>query len=155
MENADFRFIVDVHLGKLARYLRLCGLDTLFSVEYNDAEIIEISNSDDRIILTRDKLLIESKKVVKGLLIKSQDPSEQIKEVFARYDLQKRVTPFTRCMECNSLLVNVDKEMIIDLLEPRTREFYENFSICTSCNHIYWEGSHYQKMKNFVERLTG
>lgn len=149
-----FRFIADVHLGKLARYLRLCGFDTLFSNNYADPEIMDLSNSDKRIILTCDKLLLENKKALNGFLVKSQKPEDQLKEVFTGLRLKDSVRPFTRCMECNSLLEEVEKETIIELLEPRTREFYDNFSICSSCNHIYWEGSHYEKMKRFIEKLT-
>jgi uncharacterized protein len=153
MENFVPSFVIDVHLGKLARYLRLCGFDSRFSTAFDDGELVEISNNENRILLTCDRQLLENRKVSNGYLVRSQKPGEQLKEVFARFNLKESITPFTRCMECNSPLEQVKKEMIIDLLEPRTREFYNSFSICTSCRHIYWEGSHFEKMKKFVEKI--
>ena len=150
-----FRFVVDAHLGKLARYLRLCGFDSIFSPDLDDMEIIEISNAEGRIILTRDKLLLGNKLVSNGFLVRSQKPDEQLKELFSSFNsMKKSIIPFTRCMECNSPLRLVNKESIIERLEPRTREFYHSFSICTSCSHIYWEGSHFEKMKKFIANLT-
>lgn len=153
-EQENVRFVVDVHLGKLTRYLRLCGFDSIFSTDFDDRKIMELSRSENRIILTCDKLLLENKRVSRGFLVRSQNPEEQLKEVFLRLNLKESVLPFTRCMECNTLLEEVKKEMIIDFLEPRTREYYDDFSICPGCKHIYWEGSHYEKMKKFIEKLT-
>ena len=147
-------FVVDVHLGKLARYLRLCGFDSIVPTGFDDRKIVELSLAENRIILSCDKLLLENRRVTNGFLVKSQKPEGQLKEVFDRFDLRKSVRPFTRCMECNSLLEVVEKETIIDLLEPRTREYYNHFSICPACRHIYWEGSHYENMKKFIEKIS-
>lgn len=148
-------FILDVHLGKLARYLRLCGFDSLYRTDYEDIEIINIAAQEKRIILTRDKKLLANKKVTHGVWIRSQKPAEQFREVFDRLDLGSRVNPFTRCMGCNSLLAEVNKEEISDRLHPGTRKHYNAFSICTGCGKIYWEGSHYEKMKQVVKNFTG
>jgi uncharacterized protein with PIN domain len=147
------RFILDVHLGKLARYLRLCGFDTTFSCTFSDTELIDLSVSDKRIIITRDRQLLKNKKVSHGYWIRSDNPQEQLRELFKRFDLYGSVLPFTRCMECNSLLEDVSKESIIDRLEARTSQFYNDYKICPSCNHIFWEGSHFLKMKEFIEKL--
>jgi len=149
----ETRFVLDAHLGKLARYLRLLGYDSIFSDFKDDTEIVDISLSEKRIILTRDKQLLKNRKVTHGYWVRSDRPELQLKEVFRRFDLNRSVVPFSRCMECNSLLDDVDKADIADRLEPRTRKFYNNFKICSRCKHIYWEGSHYEKMKRFVEGL--
>ncbi|MGQ9621604.1 MAG: Mut7-C RNAse domain-containing protein [Bacteroidales bacterium] len=151
----EIKFVLDVHLGKLARYLRLCGFDTLYEKDYCDNEIITISSLQNRIILTRDKKLLNNKKVTHGIWIRSQYPESQLKEVFDRLDLKYVAKPFTRCMGCNTLLVDVPKEKIIDKLPHKTRELYNTFRLCPQCDQIYWEGSHFKRMKEFISVFTG
>jgi uncharacterized protein len=149
----NIKFTLDVHLGKLAKSLRLCGFDAYYDTNYSDEEIIRFSLSDDRIILTRDKELLKSKDVTRGYRIRSQYVDEQLREVFLRFDLHNKVKPFSRCMECNGLLEEVRKEEIIDRLSPKTSEFYQNFKKCSGCDKIYWEGSHYERMKKYIDSL--
>lgn len=147
------RFVLDVHLGRLAKYLRLFGLDTMYMNHYSDTEIIGISVDERRIILTRDRGILKNKKVTHGYWIRSPRPKEQLKEVFSRFDLKKDTHPFTRCMECNGILKNVAMEKIVNRLMPATRKYYSEFRVCTSCERIYWEGSHFERMKRFVEEF--
>jgi len=149
------KFICDVHLGKLARNLRLFGLDTYFDRHIDDNEIIDRSISEKRIILTRDKQLLKNKRVTHGYWIRSTDPRQQIPEIVARFDLQKYLKPFSRCMDCNGLIESVRKEEIIDLLPPRTRLYYQHFYKCQGCGKVYWEGSHYENMKKQIQKLSG
>jgi uncharacterized protein with PIN domain len=149
----ETKFILDVHLGKLAKYMRLCGLDTLYRNHFNDREIIGISISDRRIILTRDRGILKNKNVTHGYWIRSQNPEEQLKEVLNRFDLKKSPQPFTRCLECNGLLMVVPKGAIIDNLLPKTKKYFSDFWQCRECRRLYWEGSHYDRMKKFVERF--
>ena len=149
----DLKFISDVHLGKLTKYLRLCGLDTYYSTDFNDKEIINLAISDNRVILTRDKELLKNKKVTHGYWLRSQDPCEQLKEVMLRFDLKNRIVPFTRCMECNGLLRDVSKKEILNRLLPKTRQFYRKFNMCNDCERIYWNGSHYLRMKKLIKTL--
>ncbi|NIR50597.1 twitching motility protein PilT, partial [candidate division KSB1 bacterium] len=104
------KFILDVHLGKLAKQLRMIGFDTLYQNHLDDDEIIEIGLKEKRIILTRDKGLLKNKKVTHGYWIRSSRPEEQLKEVVHRFDLQSRIRPFQRCMECNGLIKSIDKK---------------------------------------------
>ena len=147
----DLKFILDVHLGKLTKYLRLCGFDSYYSTGYNDQEIISLSLAESRIILTRDKGLLKNKKVTRGYWIRSQHPEEQLKEVLIRFDLKNQIRQFSRCMECNAILSDVSKDEIIQRLLPRTRQFYRKFKRCPGCDRIYWKGSHYQRMRGFVD----
>ena len=147
------KFILDVHLGKLAKYLRLCGFDTLYRKDYNDIEIINISSSEKRIILTHDVGLLKNKKVTHGYWIRSQHLNEQLKEVFLRFDLKHQLLPFTRCLECNGLLTEVSKEDIMERLLPETDKYFTDFRKCMDCNRIYWEGSHYERMKRYIDNL--
>jgi uncharacterized protein with PIN domain len=149
----DVKFILDVHLGKLAKYLRLLGFDSLYETTFSDYEIVERSLQDKRVILTRDKILLRNKKVTHGFWIRSDDPVSQVREVIERLDLSKKIEPFTRCLECNSLIKPVEKEAIENRLPPKTKLYYNEFFICMSCSRIYWKGSHYGRMKKFTESL--
>ena len=149
----EIKFVLDVHLGKLAKYLRLCGFDTLFNPRFTDPEIVNLSVHEKRIILTRDRQMLKSKLVTHGYWIRSQDPVEQLKELITRFDLKNQVSLFSRCMICNTILEEVKKEDIADRLEPKTRQFFNTFRFCPGCNHIYWNGSHYERMKKFVEGI--
>jgi len=151
----ETRFIPDVHLGKLVKYLRLCGFDTYYEKNIDDNDLIRKSVSDKRIILTRDRGLLKNKLVTHGYWIRSSAPGEQFKEVFARFDLMGSLKPFTRCMECNTILEDVPKEEIKGNLQPNTRKFFREFKKCKGCGRIYWEGSHYEKMKKQINRMIG
>jgi uncharacterized protein with PIN domain len=149
----DLKFILDVHLGRLAKNMRLCGLDTHYSKDLTDPEIIKISLIEHRIILTRDKGLLKNRKVTHGYWVRSVKPEIQLKEVLTRFDLKRNLKPFTRCLECNGLLTDIAKEEILEQLQPKTKEYYSEFRKCPLCGNIYWEGSHFSKMKNFIDNL--
>ena len=148
------RFVLDVHLGKLARLLRMLGFDALWRPDYTDPEILAIAQEGQRILLSRDRALIESPSILRGIRIVSQRPTEQAAEVLVRLDLASQLQPFSRCMVCNGLLVKANKEQVQDRLPPRTRERYTEFRVCMDCQRIYWEGSHYGAMISLVRRLT-
>lgn len=147
----DIKFIADVHLGRLAKYLRMAGFDTLYDRNYDDDEIIDISLSDKRIILTRDKILLRNHKITHGYWVRSVYPRCQMSEIVKRFDLRKMMKPFTRCMECNNIITEVSKETISDRLPDKTKKYFDVFKICPGCGRIYWEGSHYDKMKAFTD----
>lgn len=147
------RFILDVHLGKLARYLRLVGFDTLYNNHFLDKEIIDLAQQDKRIILTRDVGLLKIKQVMHGYWVRHTNPKEQLKEVLLRFDLFEQCRPFTRCLECNGKLISIAKQKVFEKLQPLTRENFQLFSECTSCHKIYWQGSHYQKLNAFLKNL--
>jgi uncharacterized protein with PIN domain len=149
----DPRFILDVHLGRLARFLRLLGFDAYWENDLDDYEIIRCSVNDRRIILTRDKGLLANSQAINGYRILSQKPDEQLMEVFIRFDLKGHTQPFSRCMECNGLLDPVNKEEISDFLLPGTREYYSDFKKCSGCGRIYWEGSHYERMRKYIDSV--
>jgi uncharacterized protein len=149
----DPRFILDVHLGRLAKYMRLCGFDTRYEKDLSDREIVNISLSEKRAILTRDRGLLKTKEVTHGHWIRESKPTEQLREVIQVFNLNNSFHPFSRCLECNGVLVEVQMEDIDNMLPERTREYYRNFRKCPVCNRVYWEGSHYERMKKFVENV--
>jgi uncharacterized protein with PIN domain len=149
------RFVADIHLGKLARHLRMLGFDTLYRNDYQDDELAQISSSQGRILLTRDCGLLKRNEVTHGYWIRSKRPVEQLQEVVRRFDLVGSTAPFSRCLNCNGDLSSVDKEQVIDQLKDGTREAFSEFRTCRVCGRIYWPGSHYQRMQNLIDRLFG
>ncbi len=147
------RFILDVHLGKTAKLLRMLGFDTLYRNDFSDDEIVELAVNQQRIILTRDKGLLKIGRVTHGYWIRSPKPKYQIDEILNRFDLFTQIKPFHRCTVCNNLVQEVKKEHIEDQLEIKTRQFYNEFFICPGCNRIYWKGSHYTRMKETIHRV--
>lgn len=144
------RFVLDVHLGKLARYLRLLGFDTLYRNDYDDSELARLSSVKRRILLTRDRGLLKRRIITHGYYIRATDPSSQLQEVLKRFDLFRCVHSFRRCIRCNGLLATVPKEQIIARLERNTRRYFNQFWICSDCQQIYWQGSHYIRMQKLV-----
>ncbi|MFO7933711.1 MAG: Mut7-C RNAse domain-containing protein [Bacteroidales bacterium] len=148
------RFILDTHLGKLAKYLRMLGFDSLYRNDFEDQEMIEIAAREKRIILTRDKLLLKSARITHGYYVRSTEKHHQLREVVQKFDLYSQFQSFTRCMTCNSELVPKKKEEIKHLLEPHTVEEFNEFFFCPSCRKVYWKGSHFRKMESFIRKLT-
>lgn len=141
------RFILDVNLGKLARQLRLLGLDCLYRNDYRDADIVEIAANENRVVLTRDRRLLHAKKIIHGYWVREVEVNQQVKEVGRRFGLSRPGGPFTRCLICNGLLLPVAKADILDSLEPKTRLYYEEFHRCGACGKVYWAGSHVEQMR--------
>jgi hypothetical protein len=148
------RFVADAHLGKLARYLRLMGFDTLYRNDYHDHELAEISARERRILLTRDRGLLKRRIVTHGCFIREGDPWQQLEALFQRLDLHALARPYRRCINCNGLLEPVDKARIAHLLGPKTRRYFDAFRRCADCGQIYWGGSHVPHMQGLVARLT-
>ena len=149
----EVRFVLDTHLGKLAAYLRMLGLDTAYDRDYTDENLARLSLDEKRILLTRDRGLLKRNMVVRGYFLRATNPREQLIEVLQRFDLFHLISPFERCMHCNTLLRSVAKETIADRLLPETRQHYEEFRTCPKCDRIYWKGSHYQRMQKFIEAI--
>ncbi len=146
-------FILDVHLGKPARWLRMLGFDSLYRNDYSDREIIKIALREDRIILTRDRGLLKNSLVRRGYWIRSREPREQVREALERFDLRGKIRPFSRCLSCNGLLEKVSREDILDRLPPRTRKEHHRFRACPGCGKIFWPGSHHRAMRSRIARL--
>jgi uncharacterized protein len=148
------RFILDVHLGKLTKALRLLGFDCFYKNDYNDRTIVAKAISESRIVLTRDIGLLKHKELQWGYWLRSQHVEPQTKEVLKRFNLSTLIKPFTICLQCNSKIIAVDKYNIIDNLPPKTIEYFQEFYQCSHCNKVYWKGSHYTNMMKFVKQLS-
>lgn len=147
------RFILDTHLGRLAAYLRTLGFDTIYSNDLLDDELALISAQEERILLTRDHGLLKHNIVTHGYWVRTTLPREQVVEVVNYFDLVPLMIPFRRCVHCNGLLQAVSKELILHRLLPETRQHHSEFYICPVCDRIYWKGSHYRRMLNFIEKI--
>ncbi|MCL7488808.1 MAG: Mut7-C ubiquitin/RNAse domain-containing protein [Desulfobulbaceae bacterium] len=143
-------FIVDVNVGRLARYLRAAGLDTLYDHQWSDRDLAQLVRQERRMLLTRDMGLLMRKQVVFGRYIRSAVPVDQLREVIELLGLAGQLDPFSRCLECNFRLQSVAKEEILHRLEPLTRKYYTSFSRCAKCDKIYWPGSHTEKMRRLL-----
>ena len=149
----ETRFVLDVHLGRLTTYLRMLGFDALYRSDFADEELARISSSEGRILLTRDRGLLKRSIVTHGYCLRTTNPRQQLVEILRRFDLFESVKPFQRCLHCNGLLQPVNKADISDRLLPQTRQYYDEFHRCQACDRIYWKGSNYQRMRQFIESV--
>ena len=152
------RFVADGHLGKLARNLRLLGLDTFYEAQANDRRLLEIMTAEDRAILTRDRRLLMHSVVRHGFCPRSTDPEEQTTEVLHRFgllDSPSPLAPFIRCLECNGLLKSVPKAEVLERLagEPLTLHYYDDYRMCSTCGRIYWAGTHFDKLASRISKF--
>jgi uncharacterized protein len=148
----DLRFVADGHLGKLCRYLRLVGFDTVGDPWCTDEELAEISVTQRRVLLTRDRGLLKRRAVTHGLFVRDDDADVQLVDVVQRLQLGGRLRPFSRCMACNGLLEDVDKATVAGRLAEGTRRTVERFRECPECRRVYWEGAHLPRLQALVER---
>ncbi len=146
----DTIFILDVHLGTLARYLRMLGFDTYYRNDLDDPEIIRISLDEKRIILTRDLFILKNGRVTHGYFVRETIPAKQLTEIVNRFDLKEQIQPFSRCLACNGRIEKVDEQSVQDLLKPNTRKSFHDFFQCRECKKVYWKGSHWEKMAEKV-----
>ena len=147
------RFILDQHLGRLAAYLRMMGFDTLYRNDYHDEELSEVSAREARILLTRDIGLLKRSIVTYGYYVRETRPPRQIVEVMRRYKLVENAGPFRRCLKCNGILEKVAKEDILERLPDNSVRFYDEFHRCTTCDQIYWKGSHFERMQELITKV--
>ncbi|MDQ3277140.1 MAG: Mut7-C ubiquitin/RNAse domain-containing protein [Bacteroidota bacterium] len=146
-------FVLDVHLGKLARLLRLLGIDAHYENGYKDPEIVALAVRENKTVLTRDVGLLKYKVLQHGYWLRSQHPEEQLREVLKRFALNDTFQPFSRCIACNGTILSVPKETVIQHLPPNTKEFFHEFYRCSQCGKVYWKGSHYENMVRRIQHI--
>jgi uncharacterized protein with PIN domain len=147
------RFLLDVHLGKLARILRLLGFDSAWDAAWDDEAIIRRSLSERRVILTRDLGILKQRRVTHGYWLRNQEPEAQAAEVIDALDLRSRVQPFTRCLECNDEIHTVDAADVCNEVPPGVLRRFDDFRRCGGCGRVYWRGSHYDRMRERIRCL--
>jgi uncharacterized protein len=142
---AEIKFVADVMVAKLARWLRVLGFDVAYSNVFQDDEIVGLARLENRIILTRDTGLAARCHEPRCLLISSGEYEEQIVQVLHTFDL-KDFNVFSRCLECNTPLHRVDKEEVFEKVPPFIYLTQDRFATCPSCNRVFWHGSHTDEM---------
>lgn len=150
----DTRFILDVHLGKLARILRMLGFDSAWEADCDDETIIRRALSERRIILTRDLGILKQRRVTHGYWPRNTEPEAQAAEVIRALDLGRRLKPFTRCLECNQPIRPVDRSEAADRVPPGVHRRFDDYRQCEGCERIYWRGSHYLRMLERIRCLS-
>jgi uncharacterized protein with PIN domain len=146
----ELRFVADAHLGGLARLLRMLGFDTLFRNDFADEQIRRIGACEGRVVLTRDRELLKSRSITHGCYVHALRPQDQLREVVERLQLASSVKPFTLCLHCNLPLGPIHKEAIEERLPPKVAALHERFHWCEGCDRIYWEGSHWERMRQML-----
>ncbi|WP_434594541.1 Mut7-C RNAse domain-containing protein [Streptomyces sp. A5-4] len=144
------RFLLDVHLGTLARRLRLLGVDAAyFSEDIGDPALATYSARDRRVLLSRDRGLLRRRELWAGAYIYSDRTDDQLRDVLSRF--RPTLAPWTRCTACNGDLTSVTKETVRDLLEGGTERSYDVFAQCTACERVYWRGAHHTRLQTIVD----
>ena len=149
----ETRFIADVHLGKLAAYLRMVGFDTVYESRVDDEALALLAAREHRIVLTRDRDLLKRRAVTHGYFVRETGARLQLAEVLERFDLGGSVAPFTRCMKCNGRLEDVSAAEVADQVPPLSRRHAAHYRRCARCSQVYWDGSHYRRMQLFVAQI--
>jgi uncharacterized protein with PIN domain len=145
------RFVLDVHLGRLAAYLRLLGFDCLYRNDYGDEELLSISRDQHRILLSRDTGLLKRAALTHGAFLHATDPRRQLREVCGRFQLDGRIAPFTRCARCNGAVEPLDAQSpgpsTISPSKQTMAQHGGSFSQCQGCGQLYWPGSHLARLR--------
>ncbi|WP_133912692.1 Mut7-C RNAse domain-containing protein [Streptomyces sp. NBC_00582] len=149
--GAPLRFLLDVHLGTLARRMRLLGVDTAYeSTDIGDPALATRSAAEQRVMLSRDRGLLRRRELWAGAYIYSTSPDDQLRDVLDRF--RPDLAPWTRCTACNGLLREATKDEVADQLAHGTHRSYDVFAQCASCGRAYWKGAHHEQLEAIVER---
>jgi hypothetical protein len=147
------RFLLDVHLGKLAAHLRMLGFDAAYRNDAKGDDLVRDAIAGGRVLLSRDRALVAHPQLARAYAVRSGEPEEQLVEVVGRFQLQRLLRPFSRCLRCNEPLESVARADVLELLPPRVRESQTEFHRCPFCRRVYWPGTHENRMRAFIGRL--
>ncbi len=142
-------------LGRLAKMLRLLGYDTLYSPNFTTAELSEIAGRGERVVLSRGTIEKRFSRVDDAFRVESEHAPEQLREVVERFRLDTRAGFWTRCTLCNAMIEQVDKAAIQEIVAPSVFQIYDEFFCCSGCGHVYWCGSHVERILRNLETLLG
>jgi uncharacterized protein len=147
------RFVLDVHLGTVARRLRLVGVDCAYANDRDDDALIEQANAERRVLLTQDRGLLRRRALWLGAYVRGGRPDAQFRDVLDRF--APPLAPWTRCVTCNEPLSPAAKADVEPQLQPGTRRSYDSFARCTGCGRVYWRGAHSRHLEAIVESAGG
>jgi len=154
----EITFIVDSNAGKLARWLRMMGYDTLFFHDIEDGHLVDMAMKEGRVVVTRDTQIAKRRAAANGrlrvIVSREDDPRRQLLQVMKELNLDCRATQFTRCLECNRQLVPRSKDEVKDLVPPYVFRTQAQYMQCPSCSRVYWQGTHWQRMRRALEEIS-
>ncbi|HUT67159.1 MAG TPA: Mut7-C RNAse domain-containing protein [Dehalococcoidales bacterium] len=154
---SETRFIVDHNVGKLAKWLRIMGYDSLFFDGEDDSIMVKRALAEGRIILTRDTEIMKRRVITNGrlkaVLIESEEPERQMRQLMTALDLKENLRPFTLCLECNHPLVEISREEVKDRVPPYVYKTQTQYMECPACRRIFWRGTHWEAMTRKLEKL--
>jgi uncharacterized protein with PIN domain len=152
------KFIVDSNVGRLARWLRIAGFDTVFINDLDDNRLVRLALAEGRVLLTKDTQILKRRVAATGrlkvILIESEEVKAQLCQVVKALNLGDKVKPFTLCLECNQPLVPREKEEVKELVPPYVFQTQTQYMQCPSCHRVYWRGTHWQRMSRELERIV-
>lgn len=152
------KFIVDSNVGRLARWLRIAGFDTIFINDLDDNRLVRLALSESRVLLTKDTQILKRRVVATGrlkvILIESEEVKAQLRQVIKALNLGDKIKPFTLCLECNQPLVPREKEEVEGLVPPYVFKTQTQYMQCPSCHRVYWRGTHWQRMSRELEKIV-
>lgn len=149
----EYRFVADRMLGRLARMLRLLGYDTKYSPNVTPAELQAVAREEKRVLLTRGQAEKRFPGLTNILSVRSENAAEQLREVVQHFRLDARSGLWTRCTLCNAVIEKVEKAAVASLVEPKIFGLYEEFFRCAGCGHVYWKGSHVERILRNLESI--
>ncbi|NIM57859.1 MAG: hypothetical protein GTO16_02805 [Candidatus Aminicenantes bacterium] len=147
------KFIVDCMLGKLAKWLKILGFDTVYFSKIEDSALLALAHKEGRVLLSRDNGLIEKSRYIKTLFIESEDWNPQVEQVLDEFELWPNIRPYSRCIECNVELKDLPKRRAKNLVAPFVYERATSFAICPRCGRVFWKGTHHQDMEFKIEEI--
>jgi len=152
------KFIVDSNVGRLARWLRIAGFDTVFINDLDDNRLVRLALSEGRVLLTKDTQILKRRVATTGrlkvILIESEEVKAQLHQVVKALNLGDKIKPFTLCLECNQPLVLSEKEDVKELVPPYIFQTQTQYMQCPACQRVYWRGTHWQRMSRELEKIV-
>jgi hypothetical protein len=156
--GSGIRFIVDHNVGKLAKWLRMLGYDSLFFDGSDDSHMVKQAMAEDRIILTRDTEIMKRRVInngrLKAVLVESEEPERQIRQLMETLELKCQFKPFTLCLECNQPLAERQREEVKDRVPSYVYKTQTQYMECPACRRIYWRGTHWEAMTRKLAKLA-
>lgn len=147
------RFLADANVGRLARMMRMLGLDTAYDRSLSDPELAELAQREKRIVVSKDRNLLKRSSICHAHLVRCDNPQDQLRNLAVHFGLTPPFAAFSRCIACNALLQPVNKQDVLHLLEPLTRIHYHVFRKCPECGRVFWQGSHFERMHELLRDL--
>ena len=150
------KFLVDLNVGRLARWLRILGYDALFIPHADDRKLVEVAMREGRVLLTKDRHILERRVVttgeLKAILVQGDDVMTQLRHVASEMALD-RGNAFSQCVECDLPLRDRPKETVAGVVPPYVFQTQESFMECPACGRVYWQGTHWNRMREELARL--